>query len=43
VRDAAVQSIDQEIEISVARLEQLSYQSGSGADTLWVHADDGTY
>jgi hypothetical protein len=31
VLDAAAQSINQEIEISVVQLEQLSYQSGSGA------------
>jgi hypothetical protein len=42
VLDAAAQSIDQEIEISVVQLEQLSYQSSSGADILWVHANDGT-
>jgi hypothetical protein len=42
VLDAVAQSIDQEIEISVAQLAQLSYQSGSVADTLWVHASDGT-
>jgi hypothetical protein len=28
--------------ISAAQLPQLSYQSGSGADTLWVKANDGT-
>jgi hypothetical protein len=42
-RRGGAESIDQEIEISVVHLEQLSYQSGSGADTLWVHANDGTY
>ena len=42
VLDAAAQSIDQETEISVVQLEQLSYQSSSGADTLWVHTNDGT-
>jgi hypothetical protein len=42
VLNAAAQSIHQEIEISVLQLEQLSYQSSSGADTLWVHANDGT-
>ena len=42
VLDAMAQSIDQEIEITVAQLEQLSYQSGSGGDTLWIHANDGT-
>jgi hypothetical protein len=40
VLNAVALSIDQEIEISVAQLEQLSYQSGSGADTLWVHANN---
>ena len=42
VLNAAAQSIHQEIEISVLQLEQLSYQSSSGADTLWVHANYGT-
>ena len=28
--------------ISAAQLSQLTYQSGSGADTLWVRANDGT-
>ncbi len=28
--------------ITAAQLSQLSYQSGSGADTLWVRANDGT-
>jgi hypothetical protein len=28
--------------ITAAQLAQLSYQSGSGADTLWVRANDGT-
>jgi hypothetical protein len=41
--DAVAQSIHQEIEISVVQLEQLSYQSGSVADTLWLHANDGTH
>jgi hypothetical protein len=28
--------------ITAAQLSQLTYQSGSGADTLWVRANDGT-
>ena len=28
--------------ITVAQLSQLTYQSGSGTDTLWVRANDGT-
>jgi hypothetical protein len=43
VLDAVAQSIDPEIEISVAQLVQLSYQSGSVADTLWEHANDGMH
>jgi hypothetical protein len=31
----------QEIDVTAARLSQLTYQSGSGADTLWVRANDG--
>jgi hypothetical protein len=42
VLNAAAQSIHQGIEISVVQLEQLSYPSSSAADTLWVHANDGT-
>ena len=33
----------QEIDVTAARLSQLSYQSGSGADTLWVRANDGLH
>jgi hypothetical protein len=43
VLDAMAQSTDQEIEISVVQLEQLRCQAGSVADTLWVHANDGTH
>src|SRR5262249_14812005 len=31
-----------EIDVTAAQLAQLTYQSGSGADTLWVKAFDGT-
>jgi hypothetical protein len=34
--------VGQEIDVTAAQLSQLSYQSGSGADTLWVRANDGT-
>jgi ELWxxDGT repeat protein len=41
VLGGVVQGSNQEIEVSVVQLPQLSYQSGSGADTLWVRANDG--
>jgi hypothetical protein len=40
--DGAVQRSGQEIDVSAAQLSQLSYQSGSGADTLWARVNDGT-
>jgi hypothetical protein len=33
--------VSQEIDVGAAQLSQLSYQSGSGTDTLWVRASDG--
>jgi hypothetical protein len=36
------QNANHEIDVTAAQLSQLSYQSGSGADTLWVRANDGT-
>ena len=39
--NGGAQGINQEIDVTAAQLSQLSYQSGSGADTLWVRANDG--
>jgi hypothetical protein len=39
--NGVAQGSGQEIDVSAAQLSQLSYQSGSGADTLWVRANDG--
>jgi hypothetical protein len=39
--NGVAQGVSQEIDVSAAQLSQLSYQSGSGADTLWVRAYDG--
>src|SRR5207302_1760223 len=36
------QGTNQEIIVTAAQLAQTSYQSGSGADLLWVRANDGT-
>jgi hypothetical protein len=41
VFNGVAQGTSQEIDVSAAQLSQLTYQSGSGADTLWVHANDG--
>ena len=41
VLNGVVQGTSQEIDVSASQLSQLSYQSGSGADTLWVRANDG--
>ncbi|QOZ33208.1 hypothetical protein XH92_17280 [Bradyrhizobium sp. CCBAU 53421] len=35
-------ALNQDNIITAAQLSQLTYQSGSGADTLWVRANDGT-
>src|SRR5207302_5409541 len=40
--NGVAQGTNQEIDVTAAQLSQLSYQSGSGADTLWVRANDGT-
>jgi hypothetical protein len=42
VLNGTAQGTNQEIDVTAAQLSQLSYQSGSGADTLWVRANDGT-
>ena len=42
VLNGVAQGTSQEIDVSASQLSQLSYQSGSGADTLWVRAYDGT-
>ena len=42
VLNGVAQGVNQEIDVTAAQLSQLSYQSGSGADTLWVAAYDGT-
>ena len=39
--NGVAQGTNQEIDITAAQLSQLSYQPGSGADTLWVRANDG--
>jgi Bacterial pre-peptidase C-terminal domain len=41
VLNGLAQATNQEIDVSAAQLAQLSYQSGSGTDTLWVRANDG--
>jgi hypothetical protein len=41
VLGGVMQGAGQEIDVTAAQLSQLSYQSGSGADTLWVRANDG--
>ncbi len=41
VLGGVTQGAGQEIDVTAAQLSQLSYQSGSGADTLWVRANDG--
>ena len=41
VLNGVAQGVNQEIDVTAAQLSQLSYQSGSGADTLWVAAYDG--
>src|SRR5207248_1262972 len=40
--NGVAQGTNQEIDVTAAQLSQLSYQSGSGTDTLWVRANDGT-
>jgi hypothetical protein len=42
VLNGVAQGVGREIDVTAAQLSQLSYQSGSGADTLWVGAYDGT-
>jgi Ca2+-binding RTX toxin-like protein len=42
VLNGVAQGVGQEIDVTAAQLSQLSYQSGAGADTLWVRANDGT-
>jgi autotransporter passenger strand-loop-strand repeat protein len=39
--NGVAQGVNQEIDVTAAQLSQLTYQSGSGADTLWVRAYDG--
>jgi hypothetical protein len=41
VLNGVAQGTNQEIDATAAQLSQLSYQSGSGADTLWARANDG--
>jgi hypothetical protein len=41
VLNGVVQAAHQEIDVTAAQLSQLSYQSGSGADTLQVRVSDG--
>src|SRR6202040_758883 len=41
VLNGVAQGVNQEIDVTAAQLSQLSYQSGSGTDTLWVRANDG--
>ena len=42
VLNGVAQGTNQSIVVSASQLAQLSYQAGSGADTLWVRANDGT-
>jgi hypothetical protein len=39
--NGVLEGTNQEIDVTAGQLSQLSYQSGSGADTLWVRANDG--
>jgi hypothetical protein len=41
ILDGVMQAASQEIDVTSAQLSRLVYQSGSGADTLWVRANDG--
>ena len=41
VLGGVVQPANQEIDVTAAQLSLLAYESGSGADTLWVKANDG--
>jgi hypothetical protein len=41
VLNGVAQGTNQEIDVTAAQLSQLIYHSGSGADTLWVGANDG--
>jgi hypothetical protein len=41
VLNRVTQGTNQEIDVTAAQLSQLGYQSGSGADTLWVRSNDG--
>ncbi len=40
--DGVVQANNQEIDVTAAQLAQVTYQSGSGADTLQMKVFDGT-
>ena len=42
VLNGVTQGTNQEIDVTAAQLAQFNYQAGSGADTLWVAAYDGT-
>jgi hypothetical protein len=42
VLNGVAQGTNQEIDVPAVQLAQLTYQSGSGTDTLWVRANDGT-
>lgn len=42
VLNGVTQPINHDIDVTAAQLSQLAYQSGSGADILWVRASDGT-
>ena len=40
--NGVAQATNQEIDVSAANLSKVTYQAGSGADTLYVRASDGT-
>ena len=42
VVNGVAQGTNQEIDVTAAQLAQVTYQPGSGADTLWVKVYDGT-
>jgi serralysin len=42
VLNGSAEPVNKEVDITAAQLAQLSYQSGSGGDTLWVKASDGS-
>jgi hypothetical protein len=42
VLNGVTQPVQAEFDVTAVQLAQLTYQSGSGTDTVWVRANDGT-